>query len=197
MKTALYIRTSTEIQINGLDSQKQALENYCKISSIQDYEVYSDFGHSGSKESRPELDRMLTDCRLGLVTSVIVYSFSRFARSTKHLILALEEFDSLNIKFISLTENLNTSTPLGRTIFQIIASISELERELIRERVRNGLKAARARGTRLGAVKKYTNCEVFKQLSRSGLTVREIAKTLNCSTSTVIRALKEMNQKAG
>lgn len=195
-KAALYLRVSTDLQNNGLESQQKSLESYCQVKGICNYEIYSDFAVSGAKATRPNLDRMLADCKAGLVESVIVYSFSRFARSTKHLILALESFQQQKINFISVTENLDLSTPLGRTVFQIIAAIGELERELIRERVRNGIANARSKGKQIGATKKFTNCESFVQLSNKGFTVREIAKALNCSTATVVRTLKSTIHKA-
>lgn len=195
-KVALYLRVSTDLQINGLESQQKALESYCQLKGITNYQIYSDFAVSGAKATRPSLDRMLSDCESGLVDSVIVYSFSRFARSTKHLIIALESFQQRNINFISVTENLDLSTPLGRTVFQIIAAIGELERELIRSRVKSGMANAKAKGKRIGAIKKYTNQDSFAQLSAKGLTVREISKALGCSTATVVRTLRTINHKA-
>lgn len=189
--TALYVRVSTENQLTGLESQTRALLNYCESKQITNYKVYEEFGVSGARSSRPVLDRMILDAEANLIESVVVYSFSRFARSTKHLILALEQFDKLNIRFVSITESIDTQTAFGRTVFQIIASISELERELIKDRVRTGLKNARAKGKQLGAKKKYTNPEIFRQLRASGMTIREIAKTVNCSTATVLRMIQE------
>ncbi|MEQ1722661.1 MAG: recombinase family protein [Pseudobdellovibrio sp.] len=81
--TALYVRVSTDLQANGLDSQIKALEQHCKIKEILNYKIYQDFGISGAKSSRPELDQMMLDCANGLIENVIVYSFSRLARSTK------------------------------------------------------------------------------------------------------------------
>lgn len=193
MKTvALYLRTSTELQTKGLDAQLSALKIYCEQKDIQNFEIYQDFGISGARSSRPGLDSMLDQARLGKISQVIVYSFSRFARSLKHLILALEEFQSLEVSFVSITESIDLSTPLGKTIFSIIASIGELEREMIRERVRNGLKAAKARGKILGQPKKHINALPFIELKKSGLTHRQIAKTLNCSTGTVSRILSQV-----
>lgn len=178
------------MQAKGLDAQLNSLKLYCEQKGITDYLVYQDFGVSGSKASRPGLDSMLAQARVGNISQVIVYSFSRFARSLKHLILALEEFQSLGISFVSITESMDLSTPLGKTVFSIIASIAELEREMIRDRVRNGLKAAKARGKSLGQPRKHVNSLPFIELRNSGMTIRQIAKTLNCSTATVIRILK-------
>lgn len=188
--TALYVRTSTDYQDKGLDAQKRALDTYCAQKGLNDIQLYEDSGISGSKQSRPGLDRLMESVRNKEVNCVVVYSFSRFARSTKHLILALEEFQNHGVTFTSITENIDTATALGRTIFQIIASIGELERELIRERVRNGLKAAKARGRQIGALKKHTNPEPFIELRRSGMSLRQIAKVFKCSPMTVARMLE-------
>lgn len=190
--TALYCRVSTDNQVTGLESQVRALTEYCKRNDISKYKVFEELGVSGARTSRPVLDKMIQDCEAGRIDSVIVYSFSRFARSTKHLILALELFDKLRIRFISITESVDTSTAFGRTVFQILASVSELERELIRERVRTGLKNAKAKGKQIGAKRKYTNLEVFKELSDKGLSSREIAKIMKTSHSTVNRLLKKV-----
>lgn len=189
--TALYIRVSTDTQLSGMESQRRALENYCQSKQINNYKVYEEFGVSGSKSSRPVLDKMILDCEAGLIDSVVVYSFSRFARSTKHLILALELFDKLKIRFISITENIDTKTAFGRTVFQIIASIAELERELVRDRVKTGLVNAKSKGKQIGAKQKYTNVEAFKELKDKGLSAREIARILKTSHSTVNRILKK------
>jgi hypothetical protein len=106
---------------------------------------------SGSKESRPALNRLLADAKRRKFDAVLVYRYDRFARSLRQLVNALSEFDAMGIHFVSLHEGVDTSTPNGRLIFGIFASIAEFERELIRSRVRSGLAAARTRGKRLGA----------------------------------------------
>ncbi len=189
-KVALYIRTSTELQTNGMDSQKRALIEYCKSRGLDDYIVFEDFGVSGAKSSRPALDCMISKCKSGEISKVIVYSFSRFGRSLKHLILSLEDFEKWNVSFISVTESVDLGTAFGRTIFNIICSIAQLERELVSERVKNGMKAAKVRGSKIGAKKKFENSQLFLQLSKNGLSTREIAKILSCGQSTVVRALK-------
>lgn len=189
--TALYVRVSTDLQINGADSQVKALENYCKTKEITNYKIYQDFAISGAKASRPSLESMMKDISDGLVESVVVYSFSRLARNLKHLILALETFQKLKVNFVSISESIDLNTPIGRTIYQVMASFSELERELIKERVRNGMKAAKLRGSKIGATKKFTNTALFKDLRASGKTIREIAKLMNCSPPTVLKMLKD------
>lgn len=188
---ALYLRVSTSLQHNGLEAQQRALEAYCVQSGIANFKIYSDEGISGAKSSRPSLDLLTSDVKAGLVSTVVVYSFSRFARSTKHLIEALEFFDKYAVGFVSLSERLETNTPSGRAIFTILAAISQLERELVSERVKNGLVNARAKGKRIGAPKIHKQLELFRHLRHQGHSVRKIAAMIGCSPATVCRELKK------
>ena len=192
--TALYARTSTIMQASGLDAQIRALRRYCTQHEINDYVIYEDDGISGAKASRPALDRMMEDVKQGKIERVIVYSFSRYARSTSHLLKALETFKSLDVAFVSTTENLDTNTPLGVAIFSIISSISQLERDLIRERVINGLKAAKERGVKIGR-KKTRPSALIRRLRSKGLTFREIARLANCSQGSVALEVKAWNME--
>jgi DNA invertase Pin-like site-specific DNA recombinase len=169
--------------------QLAELREYC---ARRDWEVsgeYVDRGVSGSKEHRPELDRLLCTCRKRRVDAVIVYRYDRFARSLRQLVNALCEFQALGIDFISLHEGIDTSTPNGRLIFGIFASIAEFERELIRDRVRSGLAAARARGKCLGRPRVTIDVEKIASLRAKGLSWSEITKTLGISKGTAQRAI--------
>jgi DNA invertase Pin-like site-specific DNA recombinase len=108
---------------------------------------YVDKGISGASDSRPELNRLMADANRRRFDVVAVWKFDRFARSVSHLLRALETFRALGIEFVSLSENIDTSTPTGKMVFTVLASVSELERSLIGERVRAGLRNAKARGT--------------------------------------------------
>jgi len=149
-----------------------------------DYILYEDENQSGVKQSRPALDRMMNDVRNGLVEKVIVYSFSRYARSVTHLLRALEEFKKLNIGFVSVTESIDTNTPLGSAVFTILAAVSTLERDLIVERVRNGLANAKAKGVRIGRLK-TRDSDLIRKLKASGMTYRQIAHISRCSSGAV------------
>ena len=105
---------------------------------------------SGSKERRPELDRLMADAHRRRFDVVAVWKFDRFARSVSHLLRALETFRALGIEFVSLSEQIDTSTPMGKMVFTILGSVAELERSMIVERVKAGLRNARAKGKRLG-----------------------------------------------
>lgn len=133
-RVALYARVSI---FNGQSPEVQLRESrdYCQRRGWEFAREYVDRGISGSKEHRPQLDQLLGDCRKRLVDAVVVYRYDRFARSLRQLVNALEEFRSLGVDFISLHEGVDTSTPNGRLVFGIFASIAEFERELIRGRV--------------------------------------------------------------
>jgi len=152
-------------------------------------EIFADPGYSGAKVSRPELDRMLALCRRRKFDVVVVYRFDRFARSTKQLVDALEEFGRLGIEFVSLHEQVDTSTPNGKLLFHIFAAISEFERSLIRERVISGLANAKAKGKRLGRPSRNADVEQIRALRRSGASWRHIAAVMGVPVSTVRRAL--------
>lgn len=190
-KIGLYCRTSTNYQSKGLEAQERALLEYCQGKSITNYRLYRDEGISGAKASRPELDRMLSDVRDGELSAVIVYSFSRFARSTQHLLSALEEFRALGVSFVSISENLETESALGKALFVIISAISELEREILSERVRNGLNNAKKKGKKLGR-RKTRNSALILELSKQSYSQREIAKLAGCSKTAVYRELKNV-----
>ncbi|MGK5087035.1 recombinase family protein [Bdellovibrionota bacterium FG-2] len=186
--TALYCRTSTDRQGTGLEAQERALLDFCRAKSIEDYIVFRDEGISGIKSSRPSLDKMMALVREGKISSVVVYSFSRFARSTQHLLEALEEFKSHGVAFASVSESVDTGTPMGKAVFTILSAISQLEREILVERVKNGLHNARAKGKQLGR-KKTRNSKLIKELASQGMCYRRIAELANCGITTVHREL--------
>jgi len=190
-KVAIYCRVSTNQQASGLEAQVLACKQYCERSGFNEYLIFQDEGISGVKTSRPKLDEMMKMVRAGEISSVITYSFSRFGRSTIHLISSLEEFNKLGVTFVSVSENLETHTPIGKVIFQILSSLAEFEREQIRSRVKAGMVNAKLKGKVIGAKKKYTNPELFLHLRKQGLSVREIANVIKCSPATVVRVLKE------
>jgi len=184
MKTALYARVSTDQQATGLESQVRILRDYCARNDITNYELFTDEGISGTKSSRPALDRMIAAVNNGEISSVIVYSFSRFARSTTHLLNALNIFKAKNVAFVSITEKIDTSTPVGLAVFSILAAISQLERDLIAERVKAGLANARAKGKLIGR-KKMRDSDLIRKLLKAGMTFRQIGLIARCSHGSV------------
>lgn len=152
------------------------------------------------KASRPEFNRMMEAVRRGEIHTLLVYSFSRFARSTKHLLNSLEEFDKLEVAFVSLTENLDTKSPIGRALFTIISAIAELERDLTRERVMNGLKNARAKGKLLGRPKggkkgapMRPDARITEELQK-GTPIAEIASLLGIDRTYIYRLRKSVHK---
>lgn len=193
-KVCIYLRTSTDKQQTGMEAQRRALMDYLAQRSIIDYVVYEDFGISGTKSNRPQLDLMMQKIRSREHDTLIVYSFSRFARSTKFLINSLEEFTLLGVNFISLSENIDLSTAIGKAMFTIISAIAMLERDLISERVKNGLVNARAKGKQIGR-KRTVNRELILSLRDKGLTYRQISEMLNVSHGAITEALRERLRK--
>ena len=187
MRAAIYARVSTN---NGQDPHMQIreLREYCKRRGWDIEGEYVDAGVSGAKEHRPQLDVLLAVCRKRRVDAVVVYRYDRFARSLRQLVNALEEFRSLGIEFISLHEGVDTSTPNGRLVFGIFASIAEFERELIRDRVKSGIAAARSKGKRLGRPRVNVDGARIASLRASGASWRTITRQLGLSAGTAKRA---------
>ncbi len=189
MRVALYARVSTK---NSQDPETQllALREYAKARRLEVFGEYVDVGISGGKEKRPALNGLMADARKRRFDVVLVARFDRFARSTRHLVLALEEFNALGVDFISLAESIDTSTPMGKMTFTVIAALAELERSLIRERVVMGLQRAKAQGKQLGRPKVKTSEDQLLSFCEAGLSSRQIAKLLGLSPSTVLRRLR-------
>ena len=136
--------------------QIHSVENYCRLNNIQPIKTYHD-EMSGSKDSRPDFDLMLKDMREGLFDTIIVYKLDRIGRSTSHLLKLFEEFEKKNIKFISVTQNINTDTPEGKLMLRMLMILAEYERELTISRINDGLARAREQGSVLGRPKGSTD----------------------------------------
>ena len=187
---AIYARVSTKDQSCAM--QLRDLKIYCTARKFRIFREYIDEGESGAKDSRPQLNELMADARKRKFDAVIVWRFDRFARSTKHLLLALEEFRSLGIQFISYQENIDTSSPLGQALFTIVAAVAQLERDLIRERVCAGLRDARACGKHLGRPRRIVNQDEIVRLKAEGASLREIAKKLGLGYGTVRLRLRNL-----
>ncbi len=148
MKAAIYSRVSTLDQ--SVSMQLDELRKYVATRGWELVCEFVDVGVSGSKEKRPELDKLMAAAHKGRFDVVIVWKLDRFARSLKHLVVALSEFEAMNVAFVSLTDNLDLSTPQGRLMFHVIGAMSEFERSLIIGRTKSGMAAAKARGAKIG-----------------------------------------------
>jgi DNA invertase Pin-like site-specific DNA recombinase len=192
LRVAIYARVSTSGKGQDPAMQTRELREYCDRRGWSVVEEFVDAGISGSEEHRPSLDRLLSMCRRRLVSAVVVHRYDRFARSLRQLVNALEEFRSLGIDFISLHEGVDTSTPNGRLVFGIFASIAEFERELIRDRVRSGLASARAKGRRLGRPRVDVDPLRIAALREQGRSWREISIETGISKGTSQRAFRSL-----
>jgi DNA invertase Pin-like site-specific DNA recombinase len=192
MKAAIYGRVSTTAQDTNL--QMREVRQFVQRRGWQIAEEYIDKGISGSREKRPALDKLMSEAKRRRFDAVVVYRYDRFARSLRHLVNALEEFRALGIEFVSIHEGVDTSTPNGRLVFGIFASIAEFERELIRARVRSGLEAARARGIQLGrpALRKFTAKDIrqLRRDRRKGMPFQKLAQLHGTSVWTAFQICK-------
>ena len=188
-RAVLYSRVSTT---NGQDPEMQSREirEYCQRRGWPLVGEYVDIGISGAKERRPQLDRLIADAHKRKFEVIVVWKFDRFARSVSHLLRALENFRALGIEFVSLSEQIDTSTPTGKMIFTVLGAVAELERSLIAERVRAGLRNARAKGKRLGRPRKHVDPAAVAQLRAQGVTWQRIGAQLGVSPAKAYIAAK-------
>jgi DNA invertase Pin-like site-specific DNA recombinase len=199
LKIAIYARVSTK---NGQDPEMQLAElrEYIRNRRWKIAGEYVDKGISGALDSRPELNRLMADANRRRFDVVVVWKFDRFARSVTHLLRALETFRALGIEFVSLSENIDTSTPTGKMVFTVLASVSELERSLIGERVRAGLRNAKARGARLGRppLKDLSVAETQRlrqERRRSRMSFKELAEKYGVSVWTAFQLCKSASSE--
>src|SRR6516164_649677 len=172
MKVSLYARVSTDKGQQDPQMQLRELREYCQRRGWEVAGEYVDY-MTGSKDRRPELDRLMADAHKRKFDVVAVWKFDRFARSVSHLLRALETFKALGIDFVSFSEQMDTSTPAGKMVFTVLGAVAELERSLIVERVRAGLRNARVKGKKLGRPSIAVDAARIARLRLQGLTVRE------------------------
>jgi DNA invertase Pin-like site-specific DNA recombinase len=187
MRCAIYARVSTAHHGQDTGLQTRELQEYCERRGWELAGSYVDQGISGTKEKRPELDRLMSDAHKRRFDVVAVWKFDRFARSVSHLLRALDTFRVLGIEFVSLSESLDTATPAGRMVFTVLGAVAELERSLIVERVRAGLRNARAKGKTLGRPRVIVDGAKISHLRSQGLSWAKIADRLNVGEGTIYR----------
>jgi DNA invertase Pin-like site-specific DNA recombinase len=173
-RTALYLRVSTPDQ--KPDLQFDGLRDYATRAGLDIVQDYCDVGVSGRREGRPQLNALMASARNREIDCVLVWKFDRFARSTRHLLAALEEFNHLGVRFVSVQDQIDTDSPMGRAMFTIIGAMAELESSLISERVTAGMRAAEARGKHLGrpGLPKRVVSEIEALATSTDLSVRQI-----------------------
>jgi len=150
LKIGIYARVSTKDKGQNTETQLLPMREYCQRNGYEIIEEYIDDGFSGAKESRPAFDRMLENVRTKKINGILVYKLDRIGRSLSHLLKLFEEFKSKKVEFISLTQNINSSTPEGKMFLRMLMVLAEYERELIVSRINSGLDRARAEGKTLG-----------------------------------------------
>src|SRR5438876_2450645 len=187
-RVACYLRVSTTEQT--VENQRNDLRAYCQARGWDDVIEYNDTG-SGMRERRPGLDRLMSDVKARRVDVVVVAAFDRLGRSVRHLVEALELFRHLGVEFISLREQIDTGSALGQAVFTIIAAIVQLERSLIVERVKAGLRRAKAEGKRLGRPRLRVDVRHLERIVERRLPVRAAAKELGISPSSLLRLARQ------
>ena len=177
-RTALYLRVSTAEQ--KPDLQYDGLRSYAARAGLDIVQDYCDVAVSGRREGRPQLNALMTAARNREIDCVLVWKFDRFARSTRHLLAALEEFDHLGVRFVSVQDQIDTDSPMGRAMFTIIGAMAELESSLISERVTAGMRAAEARGRHIGrpATRERIVSEIETLATSTNLSIRAIQRKI-------------------
>jgi len=191
VRAALYARVSTANNGQDPTMQTRELREYCERRGWNVVGEYVDVGISGTKEKRPELDRLVSEAHRRRFDAVVVWKFDRFARSVSHLLRALETFRALGIEFVSLSEQVDTSTPTGKMVFTVLGAVAELERSLIIERVKAGLRNARAKGKRLGRPRRLLDTKTIAALRTQGVGWKAIARDLGVGVGTLYRRAGE------
>ncbi|MFT5266262.1 MAG: DNA invertase Pin-like site-specific DNA recombinase [Polaribacter sp.] len=184
-KAAIYIRVSTVSQ--NTDLQKDGLVEYAQRAKFSIEKEYVDIAVSGRKEGRPALRQLMKAAYNREFDCVVVWKFDRFARSVSHLLKALEEFNHLGIRFISVQDQIDTNSPMGRAMFTIIGAMAELESSLISERVKAGMAAAKSRGKKIG--RPETPLYLITQ-------IEELAATTDLSINKIRTKIKERASRA-
>src|SRR5947207_15634736 len=187
-RVACYLRVSTTEQT--VENQRNDLRAYCKARGWDDVIEYSDTGVSGTRERRPGLDHLMSEVKSRRVDVVVVAAFDRFGRSVRHLVESLEAFRHLGVEFISLREQIDTGSPLGQAVFTIIAAIAQLERSLIVERVKAGLRRAKAEGKQLGRPRVAVDMAGIRLAVEQAGSIRAAARKLGGDEETVRMRLK-------
>jgi DNA invertase Pin-like site-specific DNA recombinase len=192
-RAALYCRVSTGDQ--HLETQLLDLRELAKQRGLEIVREYSDV-ISGAKSKRPGLDSLMSDARRHQFDVVLVAAFDRIARNVRHFLDVLDELSHLNVQFISMRENIDTGGPLGRALLTIIGAISELERSLIVERVKAGMRRAKLEGRRIGRAPMNINREQVVSDRRSGMSLTQVSMKHRISRASVCRLVKESGASA-
>jgi len=188
-KAAIYARVSTADQ--HVETQLYQLRELAARRSFDVVHEYTDVGVSGSRARRPGLDAMLADAHRGRFSIVLVAAFDRVARSVKHFLTVVDELNDLGIEFVSARENIDTSGAMGRMFVTIIGCIAELERSLIVERIKAGMRRRRLEGLPMGRAPLAIDREALVRDRRSGMSLTQVSKKYGVSRASVVRFTRE------
>jgi len=191
MQVAAYARVSTINHHQDPEVQLRDIRDYCARKGWELTEEYVDKGLSGTRANRPELNRLMTDADGKKFGAVIVWKFDRFARSSAHLINSLQRFKSLGVEFVSVQDNIDTSTPMGECVFTILAAFGQLEHAVIVERIKAGLRNAKAKGRMPGKKRRILDLPAVRERMSAGESMRKVAKSLGISPALLSKRLKE------
>jgi len=192
MQVGIYARVSTIDKGQDVGMQLRELEAYAKARGWTVQDRYLDEGVSGSQTRRPGVDRLLAACRRRQIDVVLVWRLDRLGRNLKHLIMMLDELQSLGVAFVALHEQIDCTTATGQLMLHLLAAFAESERALIRERVKAGLAHARTKGQQLGRPRLKIDPARVKSLRKDGRSIRQIAQTLHISPASVHKTLSLM-----
>lgn len=192
-KCAVYARVSTSDQC--ITNQLYDLRIFAQQRGLEVACEYTDVGVSGSKARRPGLDAMLKDARKRKFGVVIVAAFDRVARSTKHFLSVVDELDSLGVEFVSRRENIATDGAMGRLFLTIISSIAELEADLIRDRIRAGMRRRKMDGLPVGRQPLDVDHAALVEDRLRGMSLTDVAKRYGVSRASVVRFVRLARQK--
>jgi DNA invertase Pin-like site-specific DNA recombinase len=191
-KAAIYVRVSTPDQ--HVESQLYDLRELAAQRGLEVVQEYQDCGISGLRARRPGLDALMTDARKRKFSVILVAAFDRVARSVRHFLQIIDELETLGVVFISRREQVDTSGMMGRLFLTLIASIAELESDLIRERVRAGMRRAKLEGRQIGRARLDVDREQIIIDRRSGLSLTQVASKHSISRASVCRLMSEANR---
>lgn len=193
-QVGIYARVSTQDQ--DIQMQLSDLRRYCTSRGWNIFKEYLDEGVSGLKASRASLDILMADARARRIDIVLVWRFDRFARSSKQLALALDEFQHLGIDFVSFQEQIDTSTPMGKMVFTVMGAVAELERNIIIERIHGGLRRAKEKGKTFGRPRVEISPDSLKDMQTRGYSIRKMAMALGVPRSTIQDKLYQLKAPA-
>jgi len=190
-RVAIYTRISSTDQ-----NPATQLCDLRPLAAARGYQIVCEYTDtiSGAKAKRPGLDMLMSDARRGKFDIVSVWAFDRMARSVKHFLEVLDELNHLNIGLISFRENIDTSGPLGRAMIVIVAAISELERSIIVERVKSGMRRAKLEGRQIGRARLDVDREQVVEDRRTGMSLTQVASKHSISRASVCRLINEANR---